>query len=945
MKKTLFTLVMLAATTLAQAQPLTQDATVRTGKLKNGMTYYIRHNAKEAGLADFYIAQRVGSILEEPRQRGLAHFLEHMAFNGTKNFPGKGKRLSIVPWCETVGVKFGANLNAYTSVDQTVYNISAAPIGRRDGVLDSCLLILHDWSHYLLLEDEEIDKERGVIHEEWRTRRAGMAMQRMMEAVMPTIYKGTKYEDCLPIGTMDIVDNFPYQDLRDYYQKWYRPDLQAVIVVGDVDVDRVEKKIKKLFSPIPMPKNAAERVYYPVSDNDSMIVAIERNKEQPVVLAHLYMKRDATPDAEKNTAKYLRGDYVDDLVSAMLNSRLAELRQQAEPPFMSATARASMFFVSRTKEAFTLSISCKQDNILGGIITAVAAAEQARQHGFTPEELSRAKRIQMAAAERQYNERNERRNSHYVSRCLNHFLASEPMLSADDRLQLVRQWDSDVTLDEVNMAARELITDKNQVFVLYAPEKEGIEVPTESQLRQVIEATQHLSYAPAPDDPPAVPEISHYVDSLLTAKPHEAGTIVSERVYAHGFTLLTLSNGMKVYVKATDFQADEVNMSIRGDGGTSLYGDADIPNFSLIASGTTEGGVGCYDATTLRKMLTGHVVRLSPSVGSKGQSISGTSSVKDMETMLQLTYLYFTHPRRDDQAFQGLLNRTRSFLTNRNASPKVDYNDSISAIVYGHHPRLKPVVQETLDRVSYDRILDIYRERFADASNFKAVFIGNVDLDILRPLLCKYLASLPATHQGEQTNYANIAQPVGGNFTTKFTKRMDTPLANVSIFYTADLPFTPREDLKLDFLKRVLQIAYTDSVREEKGGTYGVSVSASLDKDDRPTAMLRIAYNADPTRYDELNPIVYKQLQLIAAQGPEPSSMDKVRKYLVKQYGQVSRTNDYWSYIVWHQIEDDADFDSGYCEMVESITAEEIQQVAGELLRQGRRIEVTMLSE
>ena len=374
MKKLSIAFLLLVSALASSAQEtLPQDPTVRKGTLKNGLTYYIRHNAKEAGLADFYIAQRVGSILEEPRQRGLAHFLEHMAFNGTKNFPGKGKRLGIVPWCETIGVKFGANLNAYTSVEQTVYHIGSAPL-KREGILDSCLLVLHDWSHYILLEDAEIDKERGVIHEEWRTRRAGMAMQRMQEDALPTIYKGTKYEDLMPIGSMDVVDHFAYQDLRDYYQKWYRPDLQAVVVVGDIDVDKVEKKIKRLFGSIPLPKNRAERVYYPVADNDSMIVSIQVDKEQPIVLAHLYMKRDATPDSEKNTVAYLRDSYVDDLIRYMLNDRLSEIRQQPDAPFMSATGRAGTFFVSRTKDAFSISLSCKQDNILGGLISAVGAA-------------------------------------------------------------------------------------------------------------------------------------------------------------------------------------------------------------------------------------------------------------------------------------------------------------------------------------------------------------------------------------------------------------------------------------------------------------------------------------------------------------------------------------------------------------------------------------------
>ncbi len=936
MQKKLFTTVfLLLAAWGVFAQGLPQDPAVRKGTLKNGMTYYIRHNAKEPGLADFYIAQRVGSILEEPRQRGLAHFLEHMAFNGTKNFPGKGKRLGIVPWCETVGVKFGANLNAYTSVDQTVYHVGSVPL-KREGVADSCLLILHDWSHYLLLEDAEIDKERGVIHEEWRTRRAGMAVQRLMEQAMPKIYKGTKYEDCLPIGSMDIVDHFPYQDLRDYYVKWYRPDLQAIIVVGDFDVDKMERKIKKTFSSIPMPKHPAERVYYPVNDNDSMIVTIEKDAEQPVVLCNIYQKRDATPDSEKNTEAYLRGDYMDGLIGSMLNDRLAELRHQAGSPIQSATGRATTFFVSRTKEAFSLSISCKQDHILGGIIAAVGVAEQARQHGFTQSELDRAKALYLNAAERRYNQRNDYRNSHYVNRCVNHFLTGEPLVSIEYELENTRKLTADVTLAEVNEAVRQLITDRNQVVVMYAPDKESVLLPSEKQVEEVILAAQQLAYAPYKEQ--------QLNENLVSVLP-QPGTITAERPYKHGFTELTLSNGMKVYVRKTDFSADAVSLRMKADGGTSLYGDEDIPNFSMIASAVTEGGVGDFDAMTLRKMLTGKTVRVSPSVGSKGQSISGSSSVKDMKTLFELTYLYYTQPRRDTTAFREFISRNRAFLTNRNASPKVDYNDSIRAILYGHHPRMAPVVQETLDHVNYDRIFQIYQERFSDAANFKTVIIGNYDEQELRRLICQYLATLPATNSHEQTNYQHIPQIVDGNFTTVFKKKQATPLANVSIYLTADVPFTPKSDLELDFLKRSLSIAYTDSVREEKGGTYGVGVDFGLDRDDKPNATLRISYNADPQRYEELNPIIYQQLQHIADHGPLPSTMNKIKEYLVKQYQQGAITNDYWSYVIWHELDDDADFDTGYCTMVEQMTAADVQRMAQLMLASGRRIEVTMLSE
>ncbi len=920
---------------LSAAAQLPQDPTVRTGKLKNGLTYYIRHNAKEAGLADFYIAQRVGSILEEPRQRGLAHFLEHMAFNGTKHFPGKGKQLGIVPWCETIGVKFGANLNAYTSVDQTVYHIGSAPL-KRDGIVDSCLLVLHDWSHYILLEDAEIDKERGVIHEEWRTRRAGMAMQRLMEDAMPAVYKGTKYEDCMPIGSMDIVDNFPYQDLRDYYNKWYRPDLQAIVVVGDIDVGKIEQKIKRIFSSIPMPKSPTERIYYPVSDNDSMIVSIQRDAEQPIVICHLYQKYDVTPDNEKNSERYLRNEYIEDLIGAMLNDRYAELRQQPGSPIQSASGRAGTFFLSRTKGAFTLSISCKQENILGGIIAAVGVAERARQHGFTQSELQRAKKLYLNAAERRYNMRNDYRNSHYVNRCVSHFLTGEPLVSVEYEWQLAQQLSAQVTLEDVNNAVRKLISDRNQVAVMYAPDKESVPLPSAGQIEQVILAAQQLQYAPYQEDDLA--------ENLIQSLP-QPGTIVSEKPYRHGFTEFILSNGMKVYARKTDFSADEVTLRMQADGGTSLYPDEDIPNFNIISSAVTEGGVGQFDLLTLRKILTGKSVRVNPSVGSKGQSISGSASVKDMKTMFELAYLYFTQPRKDTLAFRELISRNRSFLSNRNASPKVDYNDSIRSILYGKHPRLAPVTQQTLDKVDYERIFQIYQERFADAANFKTVIIGNYDEQTLRQYLCQYLAILPATHEQEQTNHENIPQVVPGESVHIFRKQMATPLANVTICYTADVPFGAKSDLELDFLKRCLSIAYTDSVREEKGGTYGVGVNFEMDKDDRPNTTFNITYNADPQRYEELNPIVYRQLENIAQNGPLQTSMDKVRKYLLKQYDQMAITNDYWSYIIWHQLDDDTDFDADYCKMVEAVTAEDVRQMARQLLNAKRRIEVTMLSQ
>lgn len=937
MKKQFLSLfLLLLAPASLFAQTVEQDASIRQGKLKNGLTYYIRHNAKEAGLADFYIAQRVGSILEEPRQRGLAHFLEHMAFNGTKHFPGKGKQLGIVPWCETIGVKFGTNLNAYTSVDQTVYHMGAVPI-KREGIIDSCLLVLNDWSQFINLEPKEIDKERGVIHEEWRNRRTGMAMQRMMENVMPKIYKGSKYEDCLPIGNMDIVNNFPYQDLRDYYQKWYRPDLQAIVVVGDFDVDMMERKIQKLFGKIKAHKNPAERIYYPVNDNDKMIVAIEKDKEQPIILGHLYMKSEATPDSEKNSVKYQREDYINGLITYMLNGRLSEKKQVANPPFMSATVKNGAFFVSRTKDAFSLSISCKQDNVLGGVSVAVGEVERARQHGFTQSELERAKKLYLNAAERQLKMEKDYKNSHYVSQCVNNFLEGEPILTPTYNLQLVKLFDGEVSLDEVNSQVGEIITDKNQVFIMYGPDKDGFVVPSESEIESTVLAAQQKRYDAYQEE---------QVPATLMAALPAPGKIVSEKPYGKfGMTEIVLSNGMKVYVKSTDYQADQITMSMRGEGGTSVYGDEDISNFAFLSGSITEAGVGDFTATRLRKALAGKSLKLAPSITSEGQRITGTSSVKDLETMLQLAHLYFTAPRKDSMAFEGMMNRNLSLLKNRNASSKVVYNDSLSATLYDHNVRMAPVTVEIAKKADYNRIFEIYRERFSDASNFKTVFIGKVDMAQLRPLLCQYLATLPSTHKAEKSNKANVPQIVKKNEVVKFVHKQETPLANVSVFYTANVPFSPKNDLVLDMLTRVLQIAYTDSVREEKGGTYGVGVSFNLEKEDNPNALLRISYKSDPKRYEELNPVIYKQLLNIADHGPVASSMDKVKKYLKKQYGQMAITNDYWSYVIWHQLDDDADFDKDYCKMVDNLTASDVQKMAKELLKQNHRVEVTMLSE
>ena len=933
----LLMLCFLPAMAQGRHQSLPQDAAVRKGILPNGMTYYIRHNDQTPNVAEFYIAQRVGSILEEPRQRGLAHFLEHMAFNGTKNFPG-AERGGLREWCESVGIKFGANLNAYTSVDQTVYNISSAPVSKA-GVVDTCLLILHDWSHFLLLRDDEIDKERGVIHEEWRTRRAGMAVQRLMEEATPVIYKGTKYEDCLPIGSMDVVDHFSYDALRDYYNKWYRPDLQAVIVVGDIDVAQIEKKIRSTFSDIPAaPANAARRIYYPVSDNQHMIVFARADKEQPTCNFTLYMKREATPRADKGTLSYYRDGYLSSLVTGMLTDRLHDLAQLPEPPFMSASVRDGSFFVSSTKDAFSLSSTLKLDNVRGGIQTAIGALERARQHGFTQSELDRAKAEELRIAENRYNNRTKTRNRHYVNVCVRNFLDNEPMLSEEAELTLVRQLGQSVTLDDVNRMVREMITDRNQVVTFYTPDKNGFRLPSDLDIESWVYAAQQQSYEPFEDRP---------VRTQLLDREPQPGTIVSETDATNGYRAFTLSNGMHVYVRPTDFDADRVQMRIFSLGGQSLYPDADDASLSYLASTIAASGIGSFSATELEKALAGKTVRVQPFVGTETEGLQGSSNARDLETLLQLTHLYFTAPRRDDNAFNGLIAKQQSFLTNRDANPRVAFNDSVTAILYGNHPRMQPMKRERLRDVSLDRIMQVYGERFANAGDFSVILTGSLDLDQLRPLMERYLASLPATDAREQVVDRHIdIRPV--DEVHVFRRQQTTPTATTNIFITAPMPYDALNDLRLSVLCQLMRMVYTEKVREEKGGTYGVSVQGSLSKGitaDKDEALMKIEFRTDPDKYDELIPIIYEQLQLMAQQGPAEADLQKVKEYEVKTYDQNAVTNDYWDYVKYHELREGVDFDKDYKQLVRSLTTESIRQFCQQLLQPQHRIQVTMLPE
>ncbi|WP_455060158.1 M16 family metallopeptidase [Prevotella pallens] len=915
----------------AQQGKIDNDNTIRKGILPNGMTYYIRHNAQTKGVADFYIAQKVGSILEEKRQRGLAHFLEHMAFNGTKHFPGNTLQPGIVAWCESVGIKFGANLNAYTSVDQTVYNISAAPV-TREGVIDSCLLILNDWSHELLLTDKEIDKERGVIEEEWRTRRSGMAMQRLSEQAMPVIYAGTKYSDCMPIGNIDIVRTFPYNDLRDYYSKWYRPDLQAIIVVGDINEDKIEEKIKKLFAKIPLPQNPAHRIYYPIGNNEKMILYTATDKEQPTVNFTLYMKRDVTPKQERNTIQNYADDYKTNILRMAINDRLEELSRTKNAPFISASVRSGNFFLASTKDAFELSGVLKEGKAIEAIQLLVGEVERARANGITIDELKRGKAEMLSYAENDYNDRSNRRNGEFVEQCVQNFLEETPIIEPEKELEIVRKLDKTVTIDDVNALAKTIITNQNQVVTMFGPDKNTFKMPTNSSIENTILKAQKQHYTPYKTQ-------NTLTERLITKLP-KPGSIISERTYKYGYTEFTLSNGLKVYVRPTNFEPDEVNLKLFSLGGKNIYPDSEMPNLTYLMAGATIGGVAQYNDLTLEKMLAGKTATVTPFIDNDTRGMAGTSNVKDTKTLLELVYLYFTQPRKDPQAFKNLMEQQQEFLTNAHVNPMLAYNDTLHKVAYATN-RMASMNKEQLKRVNYNRIMHIYKELFANAANFKLILTGNININKLRPLLCQYIATLPSNNTKE-TIGTYEPKLVDGKKTYIFHKKQTTPTAITTIVIKGKMEYNNRNELLMDAIGQLLRIVYTEKVREDKGGTYSVQASGDLQHHPNNEALLRIAFQTDPQKYNSLIPIVYKELEKMATEGPSQQDLDKVKAYELKVYNQVLRMNNYWEYVLYTDLYNGIDVDTDFRYIVENMTCDDIRTTLRNLLNQNNCIEVTM---
>ncbi|MFQ9315908.1 M16 family metallopeptidase [Dysgonomonas mossii] len=930
MRKSFIFIALLAIAGLVKAQTMEKlpiDPQVRYGKLENGLTYYIRHNAYPEKRANFYIAQKVGSMQEEDNQAGLAHFLEHMAFNGSKNFPGKKTMLNYL---ESIGVKFGANVNAYTSFDETVYNLDDVPVVR-DAIIDSCLMVLHDWSGFIALKDEQIDEERLVIKEEWRTRSG--AQYRIWDKQLPVIFEGSKYADRMPIGKMEIVENFPYQTLRDYYHTWYRPDLQGIVIVGDINVDEVEAKIKAMWSDIPKPVNPAERVYFPVPDNDKPIVSVITDPEAVRTQVTLYIKHDVIPAETKQTQEGLIISFIKSLASNMLSDRLEEISQKGDAPFAASYAYDGEFFVSKTKDAWTTIALSKEGKVDETLASLIRENERIKRFGYTDAEVERAKATLLEQYENMYNNRNKELNNRYVQEYVRSFTGDEGIPGIEYEYDFVKKFAPFINAQAINAVVKQLIADKNIIITVTGPEKEGLVYPTTDELLNVfkkVEAENITAYQEAVSNEPLVSQL-----------PKPGSIVKTEADNTLGTTIWTLSNGMKVVIKKTDFKDDEILMSAHAYGGTSIVPDADIYNANMASMVPSVGGIGNFSSTDLKKVLAGKSANVNNNISAYTQGFNGSSNMKDLETMLQLTYLYFTAPRKDEGAYSNIMDLIKNQLKNLTSEPSFILNINKTKAMYGDNPRMQVMLLEDAEKLNYDRIIEIYKEIYANPGSFVFNFVGTVDEAILKPLVEQYLASLPSGNK--DAKYKNVDSNIRkGHVENVFEQEMKTPKTSAFEMYSGTLNYEQKNQIALSALKQILDIVYVRTVREEAGGTYGVGVRSWISRIPAGQSVLQMSFDTDPERVASITPIISREINKIAENGPEDTDFLKVKEYMVKKFQEDEKQNGYWVGILGSKYFYGEDNHSSYLALVNSLSKDDIKALTKQLVSQGNHIEVIM---
>ena len=935
LKKLLMAALMLFSTTAMVAQEMTQmppipvDPDVRMGKLDNGLTYYIRYNNWPENRAEFYIAQRVGSIQENDDQRGLAHFLEHMAFNGSKHFKGN----ELLRWCESVGIKFGTDLNAYTSIDQTVYNISNVPT-TREGIIDSCMLILYDWADGLTLEQEEIEKERGVIHEEWRLRTS--AQMRMLERDLPKLYPGSKYGYRMPIGLMEIIDNFERPFLQAYYEKWYRPDNQGIIIVGDVDVDKIEQKIKTLFGPIKLPENRALVTAEPVPDNNEPIIVIDKDKEQQINTVWVLMKHETFPDSLKGSMAYMLADYMKDAAITMLNDRLKEYAEKPESPFLQASVGDGVYLLSRTVDAFELDVVPKDGQMEAALTAALTEARRAAEFGFTATEYNRFKANYESNLDKQYSNKDKRYNSQFVNQYVQNFLNNEPIPSIDFTHQTMKQLMPMLPLEGVNMVMKELFSenDTNLVVLNFNNEKDGAVYPTEDGLKKAI-ATARTA------------QIEAYVDNvkdepLMTELPKKGSIVKETKNDLFGYTELTLSNGATVVLKQTDLKKDQVLLSGEGFGGSAHYGEKDYANLKMFGDVVEASGLGNFSHTELEKAMAGKIASVSLSMGDNRQYVNGSSTPKDVEAMLQLVYLYFTNIAKDQKSYDNMMQTVEVSLKNRLLQPEAVFSDSLIATLTCNNPRFKRIDVADLPNVNYDRILEIAKERTANAAAFTFTIIGNYDEAAIRPLIEQYLAALPA--KGDVVKSKDVSTDFKGVVVNNFKHKAETPKAiAVMVWYSKNIPYTLENAVKADMVGQILSMEYLKKIREDASAAYTVVAQSGLSRNDFGSEAQVLAYcPMKPEKADTAVLILRDEVEAMT-KTCDADKLVKVKEYMLKNHGDQLKQNNYWLVRIntWRKY--GLDFHTDYEKVVNAQTVESLAAFVKELLKAGNRAEIIMM--
>ena len=918
----------------AQEMTIPVDDAVRVGKLDCGLTYYIRHNDYPEHRVNFYIAQRVGSIQEEESQRGLAHFLEHMAFNGSEHFNGEGK--GIIDYTRSLGVAFGADLNAYTSIAETVYNINDVP-STRQSAIDSCLLILKDWSTGLLLTDEEIDKERGVIHEEWRLGQS--AQMRMLERQLETLFPGSKFGKRLPIGLMSVVDNFEYKELRDYYHKWYRPDNQALVIVGDVDVDHVEAQIKELFKGMTLDPNAAQVVDEPVPDNDEPIIVVDKDKEQQYSDVSICFKHETMPREAKAGIEYMVYEYAKDMICRMLNTRLNDMAQEPDCPFDRAYCYDAEYILANTMDAFTMDAMPKEGQAEATTQALLVEAMRAAKHGFTASEYSRASDEYMSQLEQWYNNRNTISNETYGRDYCSNFLDGEPIPSVETYYQLMGMIAPQINVDIINQLMSGLIeTDgKNMVIMNFNQEKEGATYPTVDAFKDAIAAANATEITPYVDNAPTEP---------LMSKLPKPGKIVKESENSvFGYKELELSNGARVILKKTDFKEDEVTMSAFQRGGQSLYNEKDWANLQLLTSLNSFTGLGNFSNSDLNKALAGKQASVYLNISQFTDQLSGNSSVKDLETMFQLLYLKFTALTPDEKKFNQTMSLMETQLKNKDLMPETALSDTLQYVISNRSWRNKPFNVEDLQQVNLNRIMEIAKERTANAANYTFTFVGNFDEATIRPLIEQYIASLPAK-KGVKTNWVNDVDMPKGEVINHFTKKMESPKEyEVVIWHNNDLPYSLENAVKVEILGEVLGKVYLQKIREDAGAAYSTEAMGQAGVSGGKPQLLILAVCPVNPEFEETALKIMNEEMVNACTTIDPVALNEAKENMLKNYATNLKENWYWRSTIVEYLVNGIDDHTGYEDIVKAQTPESIAEFARQLMSAGNKIEIVMAPE